>query len=77
MTINQYLHDLQPKQILRPTNFKLSDGNTFNNDTPGKGRSFLQKNYENRSNCSKFIDEQTLKCNIHIYTDEWYNLPSF
>ena len=27
----------------RKTNFKLSDGNTFNNGTTGKGRSILQK----------------------------------
>ena len=45
----------------RQTNFKLSDGNTFNNGTTGKERSFLKKNYENRSICSKIIDEQTLK----------------
>ena len=35
-----------------------------------------KKKYENRSICSKIIDEQAL-IYVYIYTEELYNLPSF
>ena len=63
MTIDQSLHDLQPKQILRQAN---SDGNTFNNDSMGKGRPFLAKKWKSE-NLLKNIDEQRL--NICIQTN--------
>ena len=50
----------------KQTRFKLSDDNTFNKGTTGKGRFFWPKKYENRSICSKIIDEQTLMY-VYIY----------
>ena len=47
--IDRFLHDLQPKQILRQTdrqtNFKLSNNNTFNNGTTGTGKSYTGELY--------------------------------
>ena len=49
VTLDQFLCDLYPKQILRMINFKMSDCYNINNDTTSKTKSFQRKEiYENR-----------------------------
>ena len=74
MTIDQFLHDLQPKQILRQT-----DSQTLNcrmaillTVVPPEKEDL---SYSKKMKIAAFV--QKLSMNKHIYTDELYNFPSF
>ena len=58
----------------RQTNLKISDSNIFNNGTTEKGRSLKKKNMIIGA---LFKNYRWTKVKKYIYTDEWYNFPSF
>ena len=63
MTIDQVLHDLQSKQILRQTDRQTLNcriATLLTMVPPEKEGLSNKKKYENRSICSKIIGEQTV-----------------
>ena len=72
VTIDQFLHDFQPKQTLKETDRQILNCRmtTLLTKVPPEKEDLSNKNKkqknENRNICSKIIDEQTLYIYIYI-----------